>query len=1226
MLTISEHASPRGRSFPWLIFAVLAVMALMAGLMQVPTAHAQEDAQDSAAIAGLDETDETDTIGETTGTEEISGTDSEVDATLPEVAAEAETEEGVAATLDVLSAEPREKGDLFITDAQLTRSSAKKPSDPLLAGERLTFSFNWDASQYYATPNAAREGDTITVTLPAWAQFANGTAEMKDSKKMSIGTCVQSARTPATGPVTTPSKVVCTLNANVNGLSEVSGGFESMIEMVKGEQITPSSFQVGPADVVIDMSKLVDQPVIDQGVVTGPPAETKFTRFDENAKQGKTGSFHGLLTYTQGKAIIEWQIFVKGNGGSVTVRDELPYPAEMAAYAENVGARQGATDIRVRDAVAEGEAGGSWYLTTDTPVGTATYLARDQFSVDWTKEDIDGQNRSVVTVGIPNAEEGKWYRVSIFTQVDPDYYRAGDIIQNTASIDGQTVTAKATARNTINAYGKGVQGLGDVFIFKNVGGVDPAAIPAEYSARVKALITYPDNRTETKILEIKPGSDPATAGQLLGLPYLTKVTLTEEDPGTIPGFKLDTHTFGEGRSGSNVPRDDVQITPDKSSVTLTVRNADVTEIGLNNAFVPAIKYGTFNIKKTVTKPEPQPAYGKRYVLTYTCDQDSKDGSYKANTLVEKELADNETFNAGEFPVGTTCVVDEKDSNIPGFTWTKSEAQTVTIVEGTGATANLGTITNSYNEQLGSLKIVKRVNIEPAEAADQNQFKFSATCVRANPAYNQTFNAVIGANGEAVFNDIPAGATCTVTEDSESARIPGYTWQPEAEKVEVIIADKAQAEAVVTNTYTKDVGKLVVTKTVKASATAGVTGKTFDFTYRCENKDLNEIKEGEILGVTAGETKTVEGIAAGSKCEVTEKAAEVPLATLQVEGGATKTVDIEKDKDGLTQFENVYTEFMGQVKLNKKLAGSAAELDKLKDQKFEANYTCVKNGAEFGGTVTFSVNEPAVIKDVPLGSVCTFTEKTGGLTEIEGVVFDAAKSTLEAKDVALPTAEADKDKVTEVELVNHFDELGRINLKKVVTGLAASMVKDGQFPVTASWQLEGQDPQTVSFILREGEVYDKLPALPVGTVVTFKETLPANSALTSWKDPEYSGEGTQDLDDATAEVTIQPGTFEAVVEVELNNKVNPPLWWIPLLLIPFIPTPEVPTYQAPVDPATSTPSPTPAKGIAKGDPQQPAQENKGFLANTGASVLWILFAGVLAVMIGAVLFIRSRRNS
>lgn len=1218
MSTISEHALPRGRSFSWLLFAVLVVIGLMAGLVQVPTAHAQEESLDSVETASLPEAVETVETAETAETAEA--------VKQPEVVAGPEGENAEAAveeTFEIHNAEGTEKGALFITEATLNRLNTKDPKVPFTAGEGLEFKFKWDASKYYGTPQAARAGDTLTVTLPEWAQFAAGTAEMKKDG-VSVGTCVQTPRVGSNGAVTQPSRVVCTLNEYVNGRSEVSGGFESSIWMIKDSVITPTTFEVGPANVTVDISKLVDRETLERGVIQGTTTIKK-QPIPENYQQNKTGIFHGLLTYSQGKAVMNWLILAKGNGGKITVRDAMTPPMEMATYAESVDARQGAVEVRVRDTVAEGAEGGHWNLIKDKPAGTADVLTRDQFSVAWTKELVDGQNRNVATVEIPQTEVGKWYRVSIFTQVDPDYYRAGDRIQNTATINGEEKTYTLTARNTINAYGEGRLGLGDVYIFKNIHGVDPAAIPENHSVRVKAEITYPDSRTETKILEVKPGQEVEKAGKLQGLPYLTKVKLTEENPGEIPGFKIESTTLGEGKSGVNVPQDDVQITPDKSSVTLTVRNANVTEIGINNSYVPAIKYGTFNIKKVVTKPEPPAAYGKRYDLTYTCDNDSKDGAYKANTLTTMQLADHETRTIGEFPVGTKCIVDENDANIPGFTWTKSPAQTIVIAEGDGTTVNLGTITNGYNEQLGSLKIRKNVNIEPAQAADKNDFKFTVRCERSTPAFAQDYEVSMKAGGEAELTGIPAGANCTITEDSESAKIPGYTWTLDQEKVVASIEDGAQAEVVVTNNYTKDVGKLVVTKTIKASATAGVTDKTFAFTYRCENTELGEVKEGELSDVAAGATVAVEGIAAGSNCEVKEKDANVPLSTWQVEGGATKTVKINANEDGLAQFDNVYTELMGQVKLNKKLAGSAAELAKLQDHKFEANYTCVKNGAEISGTVSFSVNEPAIIKDVPLGAVCNFTEKTGGLTEIEGVVFDQAKSTIEAKNVALPTTDADKDKVTEAELVNHFDELGRINLKKNVKGVAAKIVTDAQFPVTASWKLEGQDTTSVNFIIKDGEVYNQLPALPVGTVVTFKETLPANSPVTTWEDPKYSGKGVTDLDDAIGEATIQPGTFESAVEVELNNKVTPPLWWIPLLFIPFIPKPEVPTYQAPAESAPSNDQPQ-IKGIAKSESQKPAQENKSSLANTGASVLWVALAGLIIAAIGALLFIRARRNS
>lgn len=1196
MSTIFEHSVQKRRPLAGLLFAILAVLGLMAGLIQVPSAHAQEE----VAV----NTDEAVTVD----------TDKAV-----------EIPESVEA-VEIASAEGREKGALFITEATLRRTSNKPSNAPLLVGEGLEFKFKWDASKYYGTPDAAQAGDTLTVTLPSWAQFAPGTAEMKKDG-VSVGTCVQSGRVGTDNNVIENSKVVCTLNENVNNRSDVSGGFESTMWLFKAETINPTSFPVGPVDVIVDLNSIVDKETLEKGITPGKSSPIKPEVIKDNAQQAKVGHFHGLLPSSEGKAIIEWLVLVKGNGDTVTVRDALSAPQEKAAYVDNKYGRKAAVQVRVRDPKAEGETGGNWNLVGDGNPGTSIKLDESKFNVDWTQETVDGENKNVVTVAIPKTEVGKWYRVSVFAQVDPDYYRAGDKISNTATINGEERSYIVSARNTINAYGEGKLGLGDVYIFKNVHGADPAAIPADYSANIKADITYPDHRKETKTLTVKPGNDPATAAKLTGLPYLTKVTLTEEKAGAVPGFKLESSTLGEGKAGTNVPQDDFIITPDKSSVTLTVRNAGVTEVGVNNTYVADIKYGDFNITKSVTPANLQAVYGKEYEITYTCDNDSKDGSYKANTPATKLLRDGQKLTIGQFPVGTSCVVDESDANVPGFSWVKSQPQTIVITEGTGANVNVATVTNTYNEQLGNLRVRKVANIEPAAAVADKEFIFNIRCERVNPAFAQDFVLKVKAGEEGMLNGIPAGSTCVVTEDSKSAEVPGYTWALAEEKISVEIPDGADAEAVVENNYTKNVGKLVVTKTITAPVTAGVSNKTFDFTYRCEQKQLGEVTAGEITGVTTGTTKTVENIPAGSECVVTEKDAHHPLTTWTVEGGTTQTVTVDKDRDGLVQFTNAYTELTGKVQVNKELAGSAAELESLKTQVFEATYTCVKNGAEVKGSVKFSVNEPAVITNIPLGAVCSFTESTAGLDQLAGLQFDTSKSTVVVNDVALPTAEADKDKVTEVKLINHFDELGRINLKKVVKGFRARFATGQQFPITASWKLEGQDAVSVDFILKDGEVYDQLPQLPVGTVVTFTETLPADGVGTDWQDPKYSGEGVKDLDNAKAEVTVQSGTHQAAVEVELANKVNPPLWWIPLLAIPFLPQPPAPNYNTPAGAVSTTPapetSPASAKGIAK---QQQQDNNKGALANTGASVLWVLLIGLVAAAIGAILYFRARRES
>ena len=103
----------------------------------------------------------------------------------------------------------------------------------------------------------------------------------------------------------------------------------------------------------------------------------------------------------------------------------------------------------------------------------------------------------------------------------------------------------------------------------------------------------------------------------------------------------------------------------------------------------------------------------------------------------------------------------------------------------------------------------------------------------------------------------------------------------------------------------------------------------------------------------------------------------------------------------------------------------------KNKEFQVGYKCVKGDkATKEGKLTVKAGTPVEVKDVPVGSVCTFTEDKAQAT-VEGASFNELDSTT----VATATV-ADKDATVVANLVNSYHELGAVAVTKAVQGTAA----------------------------------------------------------------------------------------------------------------------------------------------------------------------------------------------
>ena len=716
-------------------------------------------------------------------------------------------------------------------------------------------------------------------------------------------------------------------------------------------------------------------------------------------------------------------------------------------------------------------------------------------------------------------------------------------------------------------------------------------------------------------------------------PVGTKCTVAQESEHAVAGYNsvpaglTQPVTITEGTVANNIATVTNTYTKQVGSFSVTkVVTADPTIIDLN----------------------PDHEYSFNYVCT-------KDGAEVAKG--ELKVNGDNTVKSPDIPVGASCTVTEDEASAHGAV---DNAVLDVKVSGpaviTENTTTPVTVTNKYTRATSSFTVKKKVEGLPDPGA--KEFSFLYKCV-----YGEDIKAdeiKVKGNGETTVEDVPAGSECTVTENVDAAKQDGYT----------LVVDNAEQKfdqgtqpttMLFTNVYTKDTGSLSVTKSLK-DPDGVAAGKKFNFAYACEHKDPAQRKEGTFqLG--AGESTTIDDIAAESTCTITEKDADVKGADLAISG--LDSVVIVKGKTHDVTATNDYSAWRGSVELSKTLAGSGKDLAAVKDKKFNVSYVCTLGTDKKEvkkGTVEVIAGTPAMIDDVRYGATCEFAEDTAN-AEVPGAMFDKNSSVTSATATI-----SSKDTAATANLVNVYNVKGKVTLTKAVEGLAAGVDgnKSRDYEIEASWKdPQSGDTKTETYKVANGK-FAELPELPAHTVITLKEKKPENTAITSWSTPGYTGDpaaAVKDNRDGTATVTI-PADGSAVA-VTLTNTANVPWWWIFVPLIPAAIIPNLPTtapgssgsgstapgHTAPAagprqnDPAPTQPTKatdgTPVKGTPKGHQGQPGQAGatpkddaqksgparavQKVLANTGASVIGIIVIAVLLLIAGLVLALRGRRS-
>lgn len=465
---------------------------------------------------------------------------------------------------------------------------------------------------------------------------------------------------------------------------------------------------------------------------------------------------------------------------------------------------------------------------------------------------------------------------------------------------------------------------------------------------------------------------------------------------------------------------------------------------------------------------------------------------------------------------------------------------------------------------------------------------------------------VGADGVAVpSGDLPHGAEVTLTEPAPGD-VLGGTWQGFSFSPQTFtIEGNTLVEVTLTNTITRDVGSVEISKTVTGQA-AGLVGDdatfTFDWSYdegplggQDGETPIYKADSGTIPVPGDGTAITLDGIPAGAKVSFTEVAPDPvtggtwqPVTWVGDEG---PQVTVVKDESVSVAAVNQITLNTGSFSLAKSLSGTGAELVD-PDAEYVVHYSYGPGiGFEAGnGSVTLKADgTPVTVEDLPYGAEILFEEELPAA--VEGTTWQAPEFSADGVTIDDQTITIGDQTDVEVELTNTAElNTGGFTLSKALTGTGADLVDpDAEFVVEYSYEAGiGFEAGSGSVTLKADGTPVTVDDLPYGAHVVFTEVTPASVDGASWDGYQFSEEA----------VTVGDGT---VVELVLTNTIT------------------ADTPPAPDDDPSEDPGDDPS--------DEPAPDEDKDLADTGApGVAPIAVAAIVLVVAGATLVVAARRRT
>ena len=425
----------------------------------------------------------------------------------------------------------------------------------------------------------------------------------------------------------------------------------------------------------------------------------------------------------------------------------------------------------------------------------------------------------------------------------------GDVTLTAANKDGSA--------NVTNAYSEDVKG--SLTVTKTVTGAPASAFDKEF----EFTVTGPNNYSET--FKLKNGERKVLSDLALGTYTVTENGTASDGAAQIKGYTLAvsgdgdvtltatdnaktaavTNTYAETNEKTSVSIQKVwddnnnQNGDRPASLTVTISNGQSVVLDDSNAWSATVN----DLPKYENGSEIVYSWTEEQVQGYRMSSNVKDQNDPSKTIITntydassvqtsatvKKVWDDNNDAAGLRPSslvvyllqnGTqidTCTLNEQNgwtatvNNLAKYDATNAEyvyswtEETITVagyaLESATVSDTTTTLTNKYTAPapvLGSLKIKKALAAGAPTDASSMTYHFTVTGTKG---YTTTVD--IQGEGEFVLDNLELD-TYTVTEDTASAAIGGYTLSVTNNGATVVINSANQEECVITNTYKKDV--------------------------------------------------------------------------------------------------------------------------------------------------------------------------------------------------------------------------------------------------------------------------------------------------------------------------------------------------------------------------------------------------------------------------------------
>ena len=765
------------------------------------------------------------------------------------------------------------------------------------------------------------------------------------------------------------------------------------------------------------------------------------------------------------------------------------------------------------DCIAGSEGGFSVAKLVDG-TGAASVPAGTEFTVTWSAQIPDGvvyegETSGTLTLladgtvvdGPSDLPEG-----TVVTLAEPTLPELPGIAWGTPAFDPSVeITIGAGSTTAVTLTNTATLAVGGFSLSKAVQGSGAGAVPGDasftvaWTAQVPDGVVY-DGATTGTVTVLADGT---VADGPQDLPVGTVVTFEETVFPEVPGISWGTPVL------------------DPSSVT--VGDGTNTLVTVTNAAVQQV--GGFSVAKSVEGEAsglvPDDA---QFTVEYSYELD---GTTVTGSLTV--LADGTPVDGPQnLPVGTVVTFTEVQlPEVEGVVWGAPSFSPSSVTVGDGENA-LVTLTNTATDApAGGFQVSKALEGTGAASVPADT-EFTVGYSYELDGTTVTGSLTVLADGTPVDGpqNLPVGTVVTFTE-VDLPTLPGVIWgAPQISPESVTVADDVNAEVVVTNTATLQVGGFQAVKVVEGTGAGRVPAGT-EFTVEWTAEVPDEIVYG---GETSGTFALLtDGTVAVGPLDlpvgtvVTFAEPEIPEFDGVVWGAPAfdpETVTVADGQVVTVTVTNTATELFGTFSVEKQVAGEAAGL--VPDgTEFAVTWTAqLPEGTSYEGPTTGEVVVAAgggavdAGVSLPLGTVVTFAETT--LPDVDGVVWGTP--TFEPASITLTST----SETAEVVVTNDATTApaGGFSVAKALTGEGASLVPaDTAFTVEYAYDLDGTPVTGTLTVLVDGTVVDGPQNLPVGTVVTFTETNLPDVPGVVWGAPVFSPESVTVADGENVLVTL-----------------------------------------------------------------------------------------------------------